>query len=167
MSLSELQESGFNIETRNHAQAILSRDFSGELDELCDVLGRFEIAPDELIRGGGGESTPTQRLRRALVEHGWIKRNIRVTKRINGEERPFTTHEIDHFRKASAGSIALEIEWNNKDPFFDRDLENFQRLHAENAISVGMIVTRGESLQSSLIEIIAEFAERQGISNLE
>ena len=22
--------------------------------------------------------------------------------------------------------IALEIEWNNKDPFFDRDLENFK-----------------------------------------
>jgi Restriction endonuclease BglII len=35
------------------------------------------------------------------------------------------------------GVVALEIEWNNKDPFFDRDLENFKRLHAEGAISVG------------------------------
>ena len=33
--------------------------------------------------------------------------------------------------------IALEIEWNNKDPSFDRDLENFKRLHAEGAISIG------------------------------
>jgi hypothetical protein len=31
------------------------------------------------------------------------------------------------------GVLALEIEWNN--PFFDRDLENFKRLHANGAIS--------------------------------
>lgn len=42
--------------------------------------------------------------------------------------------------------LALEIEWNNKDPFFDRDLENFKRLHAEGAISVGVLITRGASL---------------------
>ena len=33
--------------------------------------------------------------------------------------------------------IALEIEWNNKAPLFDRDLENFKRLHAEGGISIG------------------------------
>ncbi|HSV23752.1 MAG TPA: BglII/BstYI family type II restriction endonuclease [Xanthobacteraceae bacterium] len=41
--------------------------------------------------------------------------------------------------------MALEIEWNNKDSFFDRDLENFKRLHADGAISVGIIVMRGHS----------------------
>ncbi|WP_436212365.1 BglII/BstYI family type II restriction endonuclease [Bradyrhizobium sp. LjRoot220] len=50
--------------------------------------------------------------------------------------------------------LALEIEWNNKDPFFDRDLENFKRLHADGAISLGIIVTRGSTLQSSMKRLV-------------
>ncbi len=39
------------------------------------------------------------------------------------------------------------MEWNNKDPFFDRDLLNFMALHREGALAVGVIVTRGPELQ--------------------
>jgi hypothetical protein len=52
-----------------------------------------------------------------------------------------------------------------KDPFFDRDLENFKRLHADGVISIGAIVTRGESLQGALRAIVAQFARKHGISN--
>lgn len=38
-------------------------------------------------------------------------------------------------------------EWNNKDPFFDRDLLNFSALHREGALAVGIIVTRGPTFQ--------------------
>jgi hypothetical protein len=41
----------------------------------------------------------------------------------------------------------LEIEWNNKDPFFDRDLNNFRLLFDLRAISVGVIITRSDELQ--------------------
>ena len=60
-----------------------------------------------------------------------------------------------------------EVEWNNKDPFFDRDLENFKRLHAEGAISVGIIVTRGSSLHEHMREFIREFAQEQNLSSFE
>ena len=40
------------------------------------------------------------------------------------------------------------MEWNNKDPFYDRDLNNFQALHREGAIAIGVIVTRGPGLQA-------------------
>ncbi|MCX6377169.1 MAG: BglII/BstYI family type II restriction endonuclease, partial [Armatimonadetes bacterium] len=43
--------------------------------------------------------------------------------------------------------VALEIEWNNKDPFFDRDLNNFRLLFELRAVSVGVIVTRCDELQ--------------------
>ena len=56
------------------------------------------------------------------------------------------SHEVDHVGTFEAARVALEIEWNNKDPFFDRDLENFKRLHADGAISLGIIVTRGAKL---------------------
>jgi hypothetical protein len=45
------------------------------------------------------------------------------------------THKVDCFKNR----IALEIEWNNKDPFFDRDLNNFRLLFELRAVSVGVI----------------------------
>ena len=42
--------------------------------------------------------------------------------------------------------MALEIEWNNKDPFYDRDLNNFRLLFELRVVSVGVIVTRCASL---------------------
>jgi len=70
-------------------------------------------------------------------------------------------------RRAENGVIALEIEWNNKDPFFDRDLENFQRLHTEGAISVGVIVTRGRSLQENLVHVIETCARNHNVRSFD
>ena len=53
------------------------------------------------------------------------------------------THKIDCYKNR----IALELEWNNKDPFFDRDLNNFRLLFDLRAISVGIIITRCDELQ--------------------
>lgn len=113
--------------------------------------------------GGGGEAGSTQRLRRALTRLDWHKRKIVISKVVDGKERSAISHEIDHVRKDERGSVALEIEWNNKDPFFDRDLENFQRLHSEGVISVGIIVTRGKSLQENLQHIIAQCAKNHDV----
>ncbi len=38
-------------------------------------------------------------------------------------------------------------EWNNKDPFYDRDLNNFRLLFDLRAIEVGIIITRCSHLQ--------------------
>jgi hypothetical protein len=84
---------------------------------------------------------------------------------IDGVSRISVGHEVDHVRRAPAGTLALEIEWNNKDPFFDRDLESFQRLHALSAISVGMVVTRGRSLQDGLLAAVRGFIDAQGVAD--
>ena len=167
MSLSDLSRAGFDVQTVNHALAVLTNDFPGPLNELCEVLTAVRLTDVELIRGGGGEASSTQRLRRALSGRGWHKRNIVIRKTVDGMERAAISHEIDHVRNAEAGSIALEIEWNNKDPFFDRDLENFQRLHSEGAISVGAIVTRGKSLNDSLFKIVSVCARAHGLRSFE
>ncbi|MYA87078.1 MAG: restriction endonuclease [Boseongicola sp. SB0662_bin_57] len=163
--MSVLTELGFDVQARNHVEAVLVEDFPEPLNELCKVLADLRVADVELVRGGGGESRPTQRLRRAFNELGWHKRNVEINKIVDGEHRAGTTHEIDHVRQTDKGSVALEIEWNNKDPFFDRDLENFQRLHAEGAISVGIVVTRGKSLQDQMVEIVHACAVNNGVSS--
>jgi len=38
------------------------------------------------------------------------------------------------------------VEWNNKDPFFDRDLNNFRLLFELRAIDLGIIITRTDDL---------------------
>ena len=43
--------------------------------------------------------------------------------------------------------IEIEWKWNNKDPFFDRDLNNFRLLFDLRAMSVGVIITRSDQLQ--------------------
>ena len=94
------------------------------------------------------------------------KVNFTIEKRINGVQRESISHEVDHVRTFADGRvIALEIEWNNKDPFFDRDLENFKRLHAEGAISVGVIVTRGSSLQDDMVQLVRRFATERGLES--
>jgi len=99
------------------------------------------------------------------VECGWNKHIFEIKKIVDGEEKESVSHEIDHVKRFASGVFALEIEWNNKDPFFDRDLENFKRLHADGVISIGGIITRGSSLQNSLRERVARFARDRGISN--
>lgn len=160
----KLKKRGFQVLTLHHAEAILKHDMATAVTEIESVLEDAYLPAEELVRGGGGEGELTQRLRRALNDdHNWKKHNFEIKKIVDGVEKESISHEIDHVKHFPAGTFALEIEWNNKDPFFDRDLENFKRLHADGVISVGAIITRGSSLQDSMREIISAFAKKQGI----
>ena len=131
-----LIDRGFQVEFLSHAKAILGADFPTAVTELENAIAETTIPIEEIIAGGGGEAKGTQRLRRALTAKGWIKTTFVIEKRINGIPRESQSHEVDHVREFEDGSrTALEIEWNNKDPFYDRALENFKRLHADGAIS--------------------------------
>lgn len=162
-----LKTKGFQTQFLSHAEAILRGDFRKAVNELETALGDLSIPIEELIGSGGGESKGTQRLRRALAGKGWAKQTFTIEKRINGVAKESISHEIDHVRSLPNGDVALEIEWNNKDPFFDRDLENFKRLHSEGAISVGIIVTRGESLQTKMVAIVARFAKEKNLRSID
>lgn len=164
--LSAVTARGFRIEFRSHAKAILAVDFPQVLIDLETALATTTIPIEEIIAGGGGKAKGTQRLRHALHRLGWPKKTFVIERRINGVPRESQTHEIDHVREfEDRARVALEIEWNNKDPFFDRDLENFKRLHAEGAISVGVIVTRGSSLQDDMVQLVRRFATERGLES--
>lgn len=162
--LKTLLSNGFNLLACNHAEAILEHEFTSETSELISAIQSFQMPVTELIASGGGEAASTQRLRNQLVDLGWLKHNFVVQTTIDGVEKESITHEIDHVRRGNAGVVALEIEWNNKDPFFDRDLENFQRLHAQSAISVGIIITRGNSLQNAMLSLVTDYLITENIT---
>jgi hypothetical protein len=162
----------FQVEFHSHAAAILGVDFPDVALQLEDVLLRATVPIEEIIAGGGGEAKGTQRLRRGLAAHGWFTKTFTIVKTINGVPREAISHKMDHVREfvdatGTTTAIALEIEWNNKDPFFDRDLENFKRLHADGAISVGIIVTRGRSLHESMRDLVGRFFDQRQIQRFD
>jgi hypothetical protein len=162
----DLAAKGFDIRFVSHAESILKGDFPDALVELGEALGDLALPITEIIGSGGGETQFTQRLRRSLARLGWKKHVFQIKKTVDGVPRESTSHEVDHVKRVEgAGVIACEIEWNNKDPFFDRDLENFKRLHAEGAISVGVLITRGRSLQDALWDLVHRFAVDRGIAS--
>lgn len=165
--LERIKQSGFEVLALHHAEAILTQDMRQSVSDLEAALAGIELPIEEIIRGGGGEGKLTQRLRRSLAAMGWEKHNFEIKKTVDGVEKESLSHEIDHVKRFDQGIFALEIEWNNKDPFFDRDLENFKRLHADGVISVGGIITRGTTLQNSMREFVARFSRQKGFSDIE
>jgi Restriction endonuclease BglII len=162
--ISALADRGFDVQYVSHAKSILTGEFAPQLAELANVLAGLSLPITEIIGSGGGETRFTQRTRNALAGLGWRKHNFVIGKTIDGVQREATSHEVDHVKMVhGVGTIGCEIEWNNKDPFFDRDLENFKRLHAEGAISVGVIITRGASLQAQMWNLVRRFAEERDI----
>jgi hypothetical protein len=163
--LDRLLAQNFEVDFRSHAKAILGADFPEVAIQLEEVLLAATVPIEEIIGSGGGEAKGTQRLRKALKRCGWRKHNFNVQRIIDGVQREAQSHEIDHIRTFEGGTVALEIEWNNKDPFFDRDLENFKRLHADGAISLGIIITRGAGLQAAMRSLVARFADEKQIDS--
>jgi len=162
-----LKAKGFDVLFVSHAAGIVAQDFPTAIDELEAALSDLELPITEIIGSGGGETKFTQRLRRTLAHKNWPKHVFEITKTVDGVAKESTSHEVDHVRKFQSGVIALEIEWNNKDPFFDRDLENFKRLHAEGAISMGMLITRGSTLQNALRNAVRRFAADRRIESFD
>ncbi|MDD5295503.1 MAG: BglII/BstYI family type II restriction endonuclease [Rhodocyclaceae bacterium] len=168
MMFEKIREKGFDVLALHHAEAILRHDMSTAFAEIEAVLMDIQIPVEELVYGGGGEGELTQRLRRGLTDtYGWKKHNFEIKKIVDGVEKESISHEIDHVKSFGDFTFALEIEWNNKDPFFDRDLENYKRLHAEGAISVGAIITRGVTLHDEMRSLIAAFARKNGVASIE
>jgi hypothetical protein len=164
---------GYVYGVTRYADVILAGAFPTRLDQLVRSLAGFRISLDELRAGGGGRTVFVGRFDdslRAQLDAGrqvWGKRNITIAKRLGFDDdvreiARVRGHEIDMFgvgERDQFPGLAVEMEWNNKDPFYDRDLNNFAALHREGAIAVGVIVTRGPRLQELIGPVIRS---RQG-----
>jgi hypothetical protein len=91
---------------------------------------------------GGSRSPISKRLDGAFYKRGWKEKHFETAIVLDGHKVDSPTHLIDCHK----GRVALEIEWNNKDPFFDRDLNNFRLLFDLRAIDAGVIITRATEL---------------------
>lgn len=134
----------FEIHEWRHASAIFERDFSAEWIDVCDVLSRFRLCESFLTTPGGRKSKVSEWIDSQLYKKGWVEKEFDTSFVVDGKAVESPTHSVDCYKNR----VALEIEWNNKDPFFDRDLNNFRLLFELRVISIGIIVTRCDALQA-------------------
>lgn len=134
-----------NYETHEwkHACAILKQDFPQQWNEIVDVLTTFRLRKSWIAVGGGRKSKVAEAFDGALSQRGWVEKGFDTKVVVDDQSLDSPTHKVDCFKNR----VALEIEWNNKDPFFDRDLNNFRLLFDLRVVSVGVIITRCDELQ--------------------
>jgi len=142
-SLPNFIQDHYEVKEWKHASAILANDFPSEWRDIIEVLTNFRLLERHLQKGGGNKSDISDSLDGEFYKRGWREKNFRTKVVVDEKEMESPTHKVDCYKNR----IALEVEWNNKDPFFDRDLNNFRLLFELRAISVGVIITRCDELQ--------------------
>jgi hypothetical protein len=134
----------FRFEERNHAAAVLAADFPNEFADIVACLTAFTLKRSEIVVGGGGRSAIPIAIDGFLVNRGWTEKKFNIEITADGNQIPIPTHKIDNFKNR----VGVEVEWNNKTEFYDRDLNNFRLLNGLNVLSVGVIITRVSELQT-------------------
>lgn len=141
--------SKYRFDERGHACAILASDFPDEFQDIMDCLDWFELRRSDILQPGGGRSPISKGIDDFLGDRGWRPKSFDIKIVVDDAPIPTPTHKIDNFRNR----VGLEVEWNNKTEFYDRDLNNFRLLRELRVLSVGVIVTRLSELQDVFDEL--------------
>jgi len=139
----------FEVAETHHAASILFTDFRAEWDDLMEMLSAFVLRKSDIVTPGGRKSPISLDIDHFFYERQWVEHDFKIEVSADGETKLAPTHQVDYFRNR----VAIETEWNNKDPFYDRDLTTFRLLFELNVLSVGVIVTRASELQEIFDEL--------------
>ncbi len=145
-SLPDFIRESYEVHQWRHAIAVLREDFPLEWNDIINALTSFRLIRSHIVAGGGGKSKISQDLERRFNGKGWKEKKWETSIVVDDTSLDSPTHKVDCYKNR----VALEIEWSNKDPFYDRDLNNFRLLFDLRAISVGVIVTKADDLRPVL-----------------
>ena len=156
----------FEFYNYNHALEIITQAFPEEWGQIVECLRKLSITTADLREAGGNETNIPKKFDDVLYPYGW--REIRISGDLHikfyprqaEQRRRFATepfeekvlpgyidgHNIDFLKNR----VAFDLEWNSKDQTFDRDLLAMRTYYECDIISVGVIITRDESLNDIL-----------------
>jgi hypothetical protein len=133
----------YEVHEWRNGLAILSAAHPDEWNDIVAVLKKFRLLESEIMKPGGSKGLIASNLDSHFLKLGWIEKAFDTRIVVDEAEYKAPTHKVDCYKNR----VALEVEWNNKDPFYDRDLNNFRLLFDLRAIDVGIIITRCTELQ--------------------
>ncbi|GAB1483698.1 hypothetical protein MASR2M78_25140 [Treponema sp.] len=139
MPLSDFSESvrsRFEIKEWKHSIAILKNDFPEEWKDLVELLEEFELRRSWITTPGGRKSQIAEWIDQFMCDRGWVEKQFLTSVTVDDVQLKSPTHKIDCYKNR----IALELEWNNKDPFFDRDLNKVLKVVADQDVRFWYLV---------------------------
>lgn len=128
----------YHVKEWRNAAGVLTTACPAEWTDVQEVLRGFRLMRSEILVGGGNRSLISRRIDEALYARGWQEKPFQTSILVDTNRIDSPTHAVDCLK----GAVAVEMEWNNKDPFFDRDLNNFRLLFELRAIQVVPTVSR-------------------------
>lgn len=167
---SEQLLSKFEIFSYRNAVSVLSGSFPDQFAQLLSVLCSFEITTT-MMRTPGGSKGPIARYVDDLFSEDWSE--VKITADLDVKlfharnnavlgqykrEGYLDGHRIDFVN----GKVALDLEWNSKDQTYDRDLFAFSAFYEAGAIDVGIVLTRGSSLNNDYFCELGKVLDRDG-----
>ncbi len=139
----------YEVHEWRNGLAILAAAHPEEWADILAVLRDFQLLRSNIRKPGGRKSSIAEALDSHFTRLGWQEKGFKTKIVVDDAEYDTPTHKVDCYKNR----VALEVEWNNKDPFYDRDLNNFRLLFELRAIDVGLIVTRCDELQAIFDEL--------------
>ena len=133
----------FEVHEWRNGLAILAAAHLREWENITEVLRGFTLLRSDILKPGGSKGLISSKLDSHFTKLGWMEKKFETKIVVDSDEHVTPTHKVDCYKNR----VALEVEWNNKDPFFDRDLNNFRLLFELRAIDAGVIITRCTELQ--------------------
>lgn len=149
---------GWDCYDWRNARTILRHANSSEWSDIVSVLGSHRLTHSELAAKGRNKTETAGAIDSQFYELKWAEKKFETKIVVDEKAEESPTHKVDCFK----GKVALEVEWNNKDPFYDRDLNNFRLLYDLRIIDVGVIVTRSTALQQWLHRRYKDFGRTAG-----
>ncbi len=134
----------YDVYDYKHAAAILKNEFPVEFSEVCDALRAFRLTEQNVRDPGGSESAIPKKFSDILRPMGWGEKKLNAKVIVDEHEFAHDSHYVDYLK----GRVAFDLEWNSKDQTFDRDLYAFRAFFDYDKISVGVLVTRSNDLDS-------------------
>lgn len=161
----------FEIYSYRNAATILSGSFPEQFAEILSILENFQIT-ESMIRTPGGSKGPIANYVDTLFSNEWRETrisadlNVRLldVKRSDNVVSDYVRngyldgHRIDFVN----GKVALDLEWNSKDQTYDRDLYAFSAFYDAGAIDLGIILTRGTSLNTDYFRSLGNVLTKSG-----
>ncbi len=160
----------FEVYSYRNAASVLKNGFPGQFASIVSVLERFEISTQQ-IRTPGGSKSVIAKYVDTLFDPQWREMRISADLHVKLQspkgseiydsyirEGFLDGHRIDFVN----GRVAVDLEWNSKDQTYDRDLYAFSAFYEAGAIDVGVIITRGSSLDTNFFRRLGKVLTKDG-----
>lgn len=166
----------FEIHSYRNAATILSQNFPVQYQQITDALESF-IITESMIREPGGSKGSIAKYVDTLFADDWVETRISadlVVKLLHAQKKNEVLKEYTrsgyldgHRIDFVFGKVALDLEWNSKDQTYDRDLYAFSAFYDAGAIDIGIIFTRGSSLNNEFFRSLGKVLNKDGTEGTE